>query len=84
MENIKLYFTQQLTEDAKFSCYVQDSDGANFKASTEITLDLIGKYSHFPFPLKFPGEFQQTSPMLKIVIDSECLTKETFRGISDE
>ena len=72
MENIKLYFTQQLTEDAKFSCYVQDSDGANFKASAEITLDLIGKYAHLPFSLKLLDELQQPSPMLKIVIDSEC------------
>ena len=44
MKDVKLHFTQQLTEDAKFSCYVSDRNGDNFKASSEITLDIVGKY----------------------------------------
>merc|ERR1712098_1043163 len=40
-ENVKLHFTQTLTDDAKFSCFISNSDGSNIKASTEITLDVI-------------------------------------------
>ena len=44
MENVKLHFTQELTEDAKFSCFVSDTNGGNLELSSEITIDLIGKY----------------------------------------
>ena len=39
-----MHFTQELTEDAKFSCFVSDTNGGNLELSSEITIDLIGKY----------------------------------------
>lgn len=44
IKDIQLRFTETLTEDVRFSCFISDTDGGNFQSSSEITIDIVGTF----------------------------------------